>query len=142
MIYLKLLKHSNVLNASTYFNDTRTCTHRIPCTLHIFQAKFIPKAGVCSVRRTIFYPHLLFLHGKVYIFKSLANQSMTCKSMRNKSHKSIYIEVEIVTNLQFLQPKNFLKHFFWLSGCAMCTGQCIISGDWETLEMCVQATQR
>ena len=62
--------------------------------------------------RTIFYPHLLFLHGKGYIFKSLANQSMMCKSMRNKSQKSIYIKVEIVTNLQFLQPKNFLKHFF------------------------------
>ena len=134
MIYLKLLKHSNVLNASTYFNDTRTCSRKIPCTLHIFQAKFIPKQGfaVCEgqfftptfffymekctfsnhLPRTIFYPHLLFLHGKMYIFKSLANQSMMCKSMRNKMHKSIYIEVEIVTNLQFLQPKNFLKHFF------------------------------
>ena len=111
MVYLKLLKHTNVLNASIYFDDTRTGTRRIPCTLHIFQAEFIPKAGVCSVRNTMYYPRLFFLHGKVYIFKSLADQSMMCKSMRNKLHKSLYIEVEIVTSSIFA-TKEFFKTFF------------------------------
>lgn len=100
MIYLKLLKHTNVLNASTYFNDTRN-------PMYIAHLSLKQGFAVCEGQ---FLPPPL--HGKVYIFKSLANQSMMCKSMRNKSHKSIYIEVEIVTNLQFLQPKNFLKHFF------------------------------